>query len=82
MLNVSQIVNEVEWLGGGFRLESPFSDNPKLHYWLPRTGPTKARTYRERIFKRVKVHQHAIAEFVCLRAFLEAWQPPKGAPPQ
>jgi len=78
MTDLSKLVSQVEHLGGGFRLEAPLSDNPKLHYWLPRRGRTRSRTHRERILRRVRLHQHAIAEFVCLRDLLIAWQPGRG----
>jgi hypothetical protein len=78
VVDVSRIVSQVAQLGGGFRLEKPFSDYPKLHYWLPQTGPTKWPVRRERVFRRVRAHQHAIAEYVYLRIRLEAWRPREG----
>jgi hypothetical protein len=79
MTDVSELVSEVEGLGGGSRLEDARSTNPKLRYWLPKDERAIPRDESERIFRRVRLHHYAIAEFICLRDFLECWQPPAGS---
>ncbi len=74
---MEQVVQKVEGLGGGFKVENFFDSNPQLLYRLGEAhgNPNLA----PQLEKAIAQYREEIAWLIFIRQWLSAWEPARGA---